>query len=326
MNSSAKDFATEEDGTGPYKLSAWKRGSTLSLVRNDSYWGTAPKNKTVVYHYFTNATALNNALLTGAVDVITSAQSPDALAQFKSSSYKISNGQSTTKLILVFNDRVAPFNNVKVRKAITSAIDNKKLLASIWGDYGTLIGSMVPPTDPWYEDLTGVNPYNVALAKKLLAAAGYAKGFTFRLDTPQYDPHPAAAAFIKSELAKVGITVNINSVTDDQWYNNVYKKHDFAATMQEHVNDRDVVWYGNPDFYWGYNNTTVTSLINQAEQAANARIQASLLKRANRIIATEAASDWIYLYPQIVVASSTLSGYPINGLNSQFYAYNIVKN
>ncbi|CAB4714451.1 unannotated protein [freshwater metagenome] len=96
--------------------------------------------------------------------------------------------------------------------------------------------------------------------------------------------------------------------------------------MQEHVNDRDVVWYGNPDFYWGYNNTTVTSLINQAEQAANARIQASLLKRANRIIATEAASDWIYLYPQIVVASSTLSGYPINGLNSQFYAYNIVKN
>ncbi|MSZ68606.1 MAG: ABC transporter substrate-binding protein, partial [Actinobacteria bacterium] len=246
MNSAAKDFATEEDGTGPYKLSAWKRGSTLSLVRNDAYWGTAPKNKTVVYHYFTNATALNNALLTGAVDVITSAQSPDALAQFKSSSYKISNGQSTTKLILVFNDRVAPFNNVKVRKAITSAIDNKKLLASIWGDYGTLIGSMVPPTDPWYEDLTGVNPYNVTLAKKLLAAAGYAKGFTFRLDTPQYDPHPAAAAFIKSELAKVGITVNINSVTDDQWYNNVYKKHDFAATMQEHVNDRDVVWYGNP--------------------------------------------------------------------------------
>ncbi len=325
MNSSAKDFAAAADGTGPYQFSAWKRGSTLTLTRNDSYWGAAPKNKTVVYHYFNDATALNNALLTGAVDVITSAQSPDALAQFKSSAYKISNGQSTTKLLLVFNDRVAPFNNKLVRKAVTSAINNAKLLSSIWGDYGTLIGSMVPPTDPWYEDLTGVNPYDLALAKKELAAAGYAKGFTFRLDTPTYDPHPAAAAFIKSELAKVGITVNINSVTDDQWYNNVYKKHDFAATMQEHVNDRDVVWYGNPDFYWGYNNTTVTSLVNQAEQAPNARIQASLLKRANRIIATEAASDWIYLYPQIVVASSTLSGYPINGLNSQFYAYNIVK-
>ena len=325
MNSANKDFATVEDGTGPYKLSAWKRGSTLSLVRNDSYWGTPAKNKTVVYHYFTEAAALNNALLTKAVDVITSAQSPDALAQFKNASYKISNGQSTTKLILVFNDRVAPFDNALVRKAVTSAIDNKKLLASIWGDYGTLIGSMVPPTDPWYEDLTGVNPYNPALAKKQLAAAGYPKGFAFRLDTPTYDPHPAAAAFIKSELAKVGITVTINSVTDDQWYNNVYKKHDFAATMQEHVNDRDVVWYGNPDFYWGYNNKTVTDLINQAEQAGTARLQASLLKRANKIIATEAASDWIYLYPQIVVASSTLSGYPINGLNSQFYAYDIVK-
>ena len=326
MDSTSKDFATVADGTGPYKLASWKRGSTLSLLRNSSYWGSPAKNKTVIYHYFTDATAENNALLTKAVDVITSVQSPDALAQFKNSSYKISNGQSTTKLLLVFNDRVAPFNNKLVRKAISSAIDNKKLLASIWGEYGTLIGSMVPPTDPWYENLTGANPYNLTLAKKELAAAGYAKGFAFRLDTPTYDPHPAAAAFIKSELAKVGITVNINSVTDDQWYNNVYKKHDFAATMQEHVNDRDVVWYGNPDFYWGYNNPKVALYIAQAEQARSARIQTSLLKRANRIIAADAASDWLYLYPQIVVASSSLSGYPLNGLNSQFYAYNIAKN
>lgn len=326
VNSAAKDFTGTEDGTGPYKLDAWKRGSTLSLTRFDGYWGTAAKNKAVVFHYFTDATALNNALLTHAVDVITSEQSPDALAQFKSSDFKINNGASTTKLLLVFNDRVAPFNKPLVRKAITSAIDNKKLLQSIWGSYGTLTGSMVPPTDPWYEDLTKVNPYNVALAKKELARAGYPKGFTFRLDTPNYDPHPAAAVFIKSELAKVGITVNVNIITADQWYNNVYKKLDYAVTLQEHVNDRDVVWYGNPNFYWGYNNPRVTTLINQAEQASTAKAQATLLKRANKIIVGDAASDWIYLYPQIVVASSGLAGYPINGLNSQFFAYDITKN
>lgn len=326
VNSAVKDITAVEDGTGPYKLDTWKRGSTLSLTRFDGYWGTAAKNKTVVFHYFTDATALNNALLTHAVDVITSEQSPDALAQFKSSDFKINNGASTTKLLLVFNDRVAPFNKPLVRKAITSAIDNKKLLQAIWGPYGTLTGSMVPPTDPWYENLTKINPYNVALAKKELARAGYPKGFTFRLDTPNYDPHPAAAVFIKSELAKIGVTVNVNIITADQWYNNVYKKLDFVATMQEHVNDRDVVWYGNPNFYWGYNNPRVTTLINQAEQSRTAAEQATLLKRANRIIVSDAASDWIYLYPQIVVASSGLSGYPINGLNSQFFAYDITKN
>jgi len=325
INSDAKNITSTEDGTGPYALTEWKHGSTLSLTRFEKYWGTAAKNKVVVFHYFTDATALNNALLTHAVDVVTAEQSPDALAQFKNSNFKINNGQSTTKLLLVFNDRVAPFNKPLVRKAITSAIDNKKLLQSVWGDYGTLIGSMVPPTDPWYEDLTNVNPYDLTLAKKELSDAGYPKGFTFRLDTPSYDPHPAAATFIKSELAKVGVTVNINIITADQWYTQVYQKLDYAATMQEHVNDRDVVWYGNPDFYWGYNNPKVTGLISKAEQASTTTEQADLLKQANRIIVDEAASDWIYLYPQIVVASTTVSGYPINGLNSQFYAFGITK-
>ena len=66
-----------------------------------------------MFHYFTDATALNNALLTNAVDVVTSEQSPDALAQFKDNKdYKVNDGHSTTKLLLAFNDRVAPFDNV----------------------------------------------------------------------------------------------------------------------------------------------------------------------------------------------------------------------
>lgn len=326
VNSANKDAANNADGTGPYKLASWKRGSTLSLVKNDSYWGTEAKTKNIVFHYYTSATALNSALLTKQIDIITSVQSPDSLEAFKKAGFTVNNGASTTKLLMAFNDRVAPFNNVKVRQAIVSAIDNAKLLKSVWGDYGTLTGSMVPPKDPWYEKLTDVNPYDPARSKKLLAEAGYAKGFTFQLETPNYSPHPTAAAFIKSELAKVGITVNINVITNDTWYSKVYKALDFQATLQEHVNDRDVVWYGNPNFYWGYNNPEVIKLVADSEATNGTALQAAILKRANRIIVKEAASDWIYLYPQIVVASAGVSGYPINGLNSQFFAYNIVKN
>ncbi|MBB5784325.1 ABC transporter substrate-binding protein [Nonomuraea jabiensis] len=326
VNSAAQDLATGEDGTGPYKLGAWKRGSTLSLERFPGYWGARPANNGVVFHYFTDAAALNNALLTNAVDVVTSEQSPDALAQFAGNpDYKVSEGHSTTKLLLAFNDRKAPFDKPLVRKAVSSAIDDAKLLESVWAGHGSVIGSMVPPTDPWYEDLTKVNPYDVELAKRQLAEAGYPKGFRFTLDTPNYDPHPTAATFIKSELAKVGITVDVNVITADQWYSKVYKDRDFAATLQEHVNDRDVVWYGDPDFYWGYDNKQVTRWIEEAEQARTEQEQTELLKKANRQIAEDAASDWIYLYPQIVVASSKLSGYPVNGLNSQFYAYGIKK-
>lgn len=326
VNSEATDLLTTEDGTGPYTLDEWKRGSSLSLTRWDDYWGEPATNAGVEFNYFTDATAQNNALQTGKLDLITSVQSPDLLEQFEGNAdYTISAGDSTTKEVLAFNDRVEPFSDPLVRKAITSAIDREKLLSAIWGDYGTLIGSMVPPTDPWYEDLTGVNPYDPELAKRQLAEAGYADGFAFTLDTPSYDPHPVVAEFVQSELAKVGVTVTINTISADEWYSKVFKERDFEATLQEHVNDRDVVWYGNPDFYWGYNNADVQRWVTEAEQAPDEAAQTELLKQVNRQIAEDAASAWLYLFPQIVVSASDVTGYPVNGLNSQFFAYDIVK-
>ncbi|KAB2661955.1 ABC transporter substrate-binding protein [Brucella tritici] len=326
VNDEAKDLQSKEDGTGPYELEDWRRGSSLSMKRFDKYWGAKPKNSEVVFQYFTDASALNNALLTGSVDIITSVQSPDSLAQFKDNpDFTVSEGQSTTKLLLAYNDRVAPFDNVKVRKALARAIDDQKLLKAVWGDYGTLIGSFVPPTDPWYVDLTKVDAYDPESAKELLKEAGYPDGFTFTIDTPNYDPHPIAAQFIQSELAKIGVTVKINIITANEWYTKVYKAHDFQATLQEHVNHRDIVFYGNPDFYWGYNNPKVVDLIKAAEASTTTDEQTAKLTEANKIIAEDAASNWFYLYPQIVVSKKSVSGYPINGLNSQFFAYDIVK-
>ena len=326
VNTEAGDLKTAEDGTGPYTVGDWTRGSSLSLARWDDYRGEPAANAEVVFHYFTDASAMGNALLTNEVDVLTSVQSPDALAQFEDNpDYTIAEGTSTTKELLAFNDRVAPFDSVEVRKAVYSAIDREKLLSSIWGEYGTLIGSMVPPTDPWYEDLTDVNPYDPALSEKLLDEAGYPDGFSFTLDTPTYDPHPTVAEFVQSELAKVDVTVEINPISADEWYSKVFQERDFEATLQEHVNDRDVVWYGDPEFYWGYDNPQVTAWVKEAEQAATPEEQTEKLLMVNRQIAEDAASAWLYLYPQIVVSSSDVAGYPVNGLNSQFFVYDITK-
>ncbi|MDF1487378.1 ABC transporter substrate-binding protein [Tessaracoccus caeni] len=326
VNPDLADAKTEADGTGPYAFEEWRRGSTLTIARNDAYWGEAPKNAEVTFHYFTDASALGNALLTDEIDLITSLQSPDSLTPFENNpDFQISEGTSTVKELLAFNDRVEPFNDAKVRRAIYSAVDREKLLDAIWAGRGTLIGSMVPPTDPWYEDLTSLNPYDPELSKTLLAEAGKADGFTFTLQTPNYDPHPQVAEFLKSELAKVGITVEIKIITADEWYSTVFKERDFEATLQEHVNDRDVVWYANPDFYWGYDNAEVQKLVGEAEQAETPEQQTELLTQANTIIATEAASNWLFLFPQIVVARSDVSGFPVNGLNSQFYVSGISK-
>ncbi|WP_319567410.1 ABC transporter substrate-binding protein [Cohaesibacter marisflavi] len=326
VNDAATDISNSEDGTGPYQLQEWRRGSALALVPFDGYWGDKPTNGGVMFQYFTDATAQNNALLTGAVDIITSIQSPDALSLFVDNpDFTVSEGASTTKELLAYNDRIEPFNDAKVRSALSRAVNKEKLLQAIWGDYGTLIGSFVPPTDPWYVDLNDVNAYDPESAKALLAEAGYADGFSFTLDTPDYDPHPVVAQFLQNELAKINVDVKINIITANEWYTKIYKSHDFEATLQEHVNHRDIVFYGNPDFYWGYNNPEVTKLISGSESAKSIDEQTKMLTEANRIIAEDAASMWLYLYPQIVVSTSNVSGYPLNGLNSQFFAADIKK-
>ncbi|UCR89145.1 ABC transporter substrate-binding protein [Mycetocola spongiae] len=326
INDSATDLTSTEDGSGPYTLADYRKGSSIALAPYQDYWGEKPKNGGVEFNYFTDPTALNNALLTGQVDVITSLTSPDALPQFENKNdYQIIEGTSTTKELLAFNDRVEPFNNVDVRKAIYSAIDRKKLLESIWDGRGELIGAMIPPSEPGYLDLKDNNPYDVELAKSLLAEAGQSAGFSFTLDTPDSGVHPLVAEFIKGELAKVNITVNISLITDDKWAEKVYMNHDFEATMQDHVNDRDVYFYQNPDFYWGYDNADVQTWLDQAEAAATPEEQSDLIAKANKQISDDAASIWLYLNPQLRVAASDITGVPVNGMNSLFYVSGIAR-
>lgn len=323
VNPEAGDLTATADGTGPYSLGDYRKGDSITLDVNEDYWGDATANGGVVYQYYADPTALNNALLTGAVDLVTSQSNPDSLSEFEAGDYQIIEGTSTTKELLAFNDRVAPFDDVNVRKAVYSAINREQLLDAIWDGRGQLIGSMVPPSEPWYLDLADNNPYDPDLAADLLTEAGYPDGFEFTIDTPESGVHSTVAEFLQTELAKVGVTVDINIITDDEWYQKVYTDHDFEATLQGHVNDRDINFYGNPDFYWGYDDADVQTWLTEAEQADSVQQQTELITQVNQKISDDAASVWLYLNPQLRIARDGLTGIPENGLNSLFYVYDI---
>src|SRR5690606_38491190 len=77
------DLANDPVGTGPYVFDDWQRGSLITLERNADYHGEAPHFATVEMHYFRDPNALNNAMLTDAIDVVSTVQAPESLAEFE---------------------------------------------------------------------------------------------------------------------------------------------------------------------------------------------------------------------------------------------------
>ncbi|NNG02135.1 MAG: ABC transporter substrate-binding protein [Desulfobacteraceae bacterium] len=326
LKEGAANTEATANGTGPFKLADYKSGTSITLERNAHYWGDAARCKKIIIKYFNNNSAQANALTSGQIDIITNVDSPEQLTNFKGKSkFTITEGKSTVKQVLAFNDQRKPFTDMRVRQAISSAINKEAIRKATWDTYGLLIGSFVPPSDPWYEDLSGINSYNPARAGKLLADAGLPDGFSFELITPATEAHQLSAQAVKNDLAKIGVTVSIKVIDPSAWYQIVFKNRDYDATLQEHVNDRDLVWYGNPKFYWGYDNKDVQQWVSDAQLADTPEQETAIYKKIARTIAEEAASSWLYLYPQLRISASNVTGYPANGKNASFYMGKIRK-
>ena len=101
------DLANDPVGTGPYDVSDLHRGDSITLTRNDDYWGEAPYFQTVTLQYFKDPTALNNALLSGTIDVIGTVQAPEALEQFEGNEeYQVIEGTTNGEVVLSMNNAV----------------------------------------------------------------------------------------------------------------------------------------------------------------------------------------------------------------------------
>ncbi len=318
--SSFATLATTPVGSGPFTFGAWKKGESVSLARNESYWGTAPRFDGATFRYFADANSMNAAMLAGDIDIISDLTAPEALGQFSDTSkYTVTEGTTNGEVVLGFNQGPkgnAALKKVKVRQAICHAIDRKALLATVWGGKGTLIGSMVPPTDPWYEDLSSTYAFDVAKAKALLKEAGEST-LSLRLRVPTLPYGPTAAQFITSALKTVGITVKVDEIDFPTWLKEVYTDGNYDMTIVNHVEPHDIFSFANPDYYWHYSNAEFTKLVTDADQAET-DVYVSKMKQAAKLLATDAAACWLWLFPHLVVSKADITGVQANATSSSF--------
>jgi peptide/nickel transport system substrate-binding protein len=311
-------LATAPVGTGPFKFSKWNRGDSIVLARNDSYWGTKPFFQQITLKYFKDATALNNALLTSTINVIGTVQAPEALSQFTSNSkYQVIEGTTNGEVLLSFNNSRPVFKDLRTRQAIRMAIDHKALLDTCWAGRGKLIGSMVPPTDPWYEDLTNVAPYDVAKAKSLLQASG-AAGKTLRLRLPTLPYATSCGQVVKSQLEQAGLKVQIDQLEfPAAWLTTVFKNADYDMSIIAHVEPRDLGAVFNAKYYTRYDDPTLQGYLAAADSGDEAA-QVDNMKKAARRLSEQAAGDWLFLLPNLMVADKDVKGLPTNAITENF--------
>ncbi|MGH3742199.1 MAG: ABC transporter substrate-binding protein [Micromonosporaceae bacterium] len=313
------NLAEKPVGTGPYQLKKWTRGDSVSLSRNPDYWGDKSSFKSVDFKYFKDPTALNNALVSGTIDVIGVLASPESLGQFKDKTkYQIVEGSSNGEVMLSFNNSAGPLKNKQTRQAVRHAIDHEALLKTCWAGRGKPIGSMVPPTDPWYEDLTDMYPHDVAKAKSLLKESGQAKP-TLRLRIPTLPYATSCGQVVKSQLEKVGITVKLDQLEfPAAWLNQVFTNADYDMTIINHVEPRDLQKvFGDPKYYPRYDSAQFRILLARADQGTKQE-EIAKMKAAARLLSEDAAADPLFVLPNIIVAEKNVRGLPKDAVSESF--------
>ncbi len=296
-------------GTGPFKFDRWAKGDRIELSRYDKYWGKKAAFSKATFRIIPDPQAQVAALKTGEVDAIPVMGAPETLNEFKADpKFQVVVGQTQGEVILAMNHRRKPFSDIRVRRAISYAMDRKAIIDGAVAGYGTPIGSHFPPSDPDYIDLTGAYPYSVAKAKALLAEAGLASGFTAKLIVPPFPYARRSGEIIQALLADVGIKVDVEVYQGPQWLSQVFREANFDMTIIAHTEPRDIDVYAREDWYIGYTRPEFRVLAKDLGEASTTARRSELNKAMQKMLSDDAVVGFLFQLPKTGVWSSRLQG------------------
>ena len=298
-------------GTGPFVFADYLEGSEVRLERFEDYYiEGVPYLDSVTFRIIEDPNARFAALQAGDIDMIGVAISPETAIQVQSNpDLKLTEGFNTTEITMALNNAREPLSNPLVRQAITHAVDKRTIVDGAMFGFGTPIGTHATPAEPYYTDLEPY-PYDPERARELLAEAGYPDGFTVSFELPEpYNLERTTGEVIAQQLADVGINVDLSVVEWGTWIQRIFVGGDYDMTIIGHSEPRDIGIYGNPDYYYHYDNAEVRALLEQIEATTDENEQAELYGEIERIIAEDAVNVWVFTPTSLVAAQEDLYGF-----------------
>jgi peptide/nickel transport system substrate-binding protein len=162
-------------GTGPFVFKEWVPGDHVTLTKNPDYWNKAaggPYLDALTFKPIADTTATLNALQAGDVDIsqtLAPVDVPTAQADTKLQYYD--RGSACNVGVLAMNEKFKPFDNPKIRQAVSYAINRKAIVDAFFGETGVVLKNWTPPGTIFANDLA-VPDYDVDKAKALIADSG----------------------------------------------------------------------------------------------------------------------------------------------------------
>ncbi|WP_241622865.1 ABC transporter substrate-binding protein SapA [Rosenbergiella australiborealis] len=203
-------------GTGPYQLSEYRSGQFIRLQRNPYYWKGVPRLRQIVIDLGAGGTGRLSKLLTGECDVLAYPAASQLTILRDDPRLRMMLRPGMNMAFLAFNTRKPPLDNIDVRRALALAINNERLMASIYYGTAETAASVLPRASWAYDNEAKVTEYNPDKAEKILESL-HINDLHLKMLVPvasePWNPSPLKTAeLIQADLGRIGVHVDIQPI------------------------------------------------------------------------------------------------------------------
>jgi peptide/nickel transport system substrate-binding protein len=318
-------------GSGPYKLVDWKRDQYIIVERNEAYWGTKPTLTKITLKYYSNANSRLAALKSGEIDALVElgAVLPVQARELSADpNYTVAQHASSCSTYLGYNGTKAPFNDVRLRRAVDMAIDRQAFARDL--NYGYTMpgkGVMIQLNTTWFNtDPAAQTKFDaagaLALAKEALGSNRSKATLIFTPPTEGIGnwPYPQMGAYLQALLKPLGIDVELkqqetaalndtrkNGDFDLVFANNCWASGDPNYILRRLTHSKSALQApGNQN--GGFNNPEVDKLLDQAMVETDPAKQNALYDRVQVVAQEGIALSTLYDQVTITAAHAYVKG------------------
>ena len=209
-------------GSGPFKYQSFTPGQRSLFVANKSYWEAGPYFDSVEVIDFSDDTARMNALLSGAVDMISQVPRAEVKSLMAQPNFRVLRTECGNWDPIDLNTRKPPFNDVRVRDAFRLIADRQQIVDLALSGYGRVGNDMFSPYDKGYPTNLPQRTQDLEKAKSLLKAAGQ-EGLKIQFITSPMDDGVVQEAQVFQQQAKsAGVNMSVRQVDEAAFWNQYY--------------------------------------------------------------------------------------------------------